>query len=64
MIPKIDTELCTGCKSCIEVCPPLAIVVENEKAFIDPEFCEECGFCVAECIVNAIAIEFLSSTKK
>lgn len=58
MIPVIDKDTCTGCGSCLEVCPPLAIVLEDEKAVIMAEFCEECGFCAAECPVDAITIVF------
>ena len=58
MIPIIDNDACTGCGSCLEVCPPLAIVLQNEKAVIEAEFCEECGFCAAECPVGAITIQY------
>lgn len=58
MIPLIDKNACTGCGSCAEVCPPLAIVLENQKAVIETEFCEECGFCAAECPVDAITIPY------
>ncbi|MBP6940508.1 MAG: 4Fe-4S binding protein [Syntrophorhabdaceae bacterium] len=64
MVPRIDAELCIGCKRCIEVCPPQTIYIQDEKAIVDPEFCEECGFCAAECPVNAILIEFPSSMNK
>lgn len=60
MIPIIDKDQCTGCASCIEVCPPKAIYIENDKAVIESEFCEECGFCAAECPVDAIKIIFLN----
>jgi MinD superfamily P-loop ATPase len=58
MIPVIDKECCTGCGSCVEVCPPQAISFQNEKVFIENDFCEECGFCVAECPVEAISLPF------
>lgn len=64
MVPRIDKELCVGCKRCIEVCPPQAIYIQDEKACVDQEFCEECGFCAAECPVNAILIEFPTSIYK
>jgi len=56
MIPIIDRELCTGCGACIEICPPRALVMEQEIARLEEEFCEECGFCAAECSVGAITI--------
>jgi MinD superfamily P-loop ATPase len=58
MIPLIDEDTCTGCKKCLEVCPPQAIVLKDGKARIEEEFCEECGFCAAECPVAAICIPF------
>jgi MinD superfamily P-loop ATPase len=61
MIPLIDEDTCTGCKKCLEVCPPQAIVLEDGKARIEEEFCEECGFCAAECPTAAICILFEKS---
>jgi ferredoxin len=58
MIPIIDKDSCTGCGSCLEACPPLAIIMSDEKALIETEFCEECGFCAAECPVGAISIPY------
>ncbi|MGD0230634.1 MAG: 4Fe-4S binding protein [Syntrophorhabdales bacterium] len=61
MIPLIDDDTCTGCRRCMEVCPPLAIALKDKKARIEDEFCEECGFCAAECPVGAIRIPFPKS---
>jgi heterodisulfide reductase subunit A-like polyferredoxin len=58
MIPLIDEGLCTGCKKCVEACPPRAIEMKGKKAFIEEEYCEECGCCVPECPVDAISIAF------
>ena len=58
MIPVIYEEKCTGCGSCIEVCPPSALLLINDKAVLEAEFCEECGFCAAECPTGAITISF------
>ena len=63
MIPVIERELCTGCGNCIEVCPPQALSLEDEKVSVQEEFCEECGFCAAECPVEAIKIIFPLSDK-
>ena len=46
---------CTGCNSCVEVCPRYLFSLENKKAVItnfDP--CHDCGHCVAVCPVDAI----------
>jgi MinD superfamily P-loop ATPase len=58
MIPVIEKESCTGCGACVEVCPPQALFLDDEKIEIQEEFCEECGFCAAECPAEAIRIVF------
>jgi MinD superfamily P-loop ATPase len=58
MIPVINKEECTGCGSCVEVCPPGALALEEGKVFVREDLCEECGFCAPECPVEAIAIPF------
>jgi len=63
MIPVIEKESCTGCGACVEVCPPLALFLKDEKVQIQEEFCEECGFCAAECPVEAIRIIFPDSAE-
>jgi ferredoxin len=63
MIPLVDKEKCTGCGSCIEICPPQALSFQKETVYIDDDLCEECGFCVAECPVEAISLPFPLSCK-
>ena len=58
MIPAFDKDKCTGCGNCVEVCPPSALLLIDDKAVLEEDFCEECGFCAAECPVNAITINF------
>lgn len=53
--PKIDTELCTGCGSCIDVCPLEAISLIDGKAFIKEDICTNCRMCKNECPVEAIS---------
>jgi len=64
MIPIIDVEECTGCGNCVEVCPPGALSLSDEKAYVAEDLCEECGFCAPECPVGAISIPFPRSTDK
>jgi len=58
MIPIVDKESCTGCENCVEICPPGAIALKDDKACIAGDLCEECGFCAAECPTGAITIPF------
>ena len=48
----IDSELCTGCKRCIEVCRADVMLPNPEKGgpvVLYPEECWFCGCCVAHC---------------
>jgi heterodisulfide reductase subunit A len=47
----IDDEACSGCKTCIPLCPYSAIRRDEEKevAVIDETLCKGCGVCVAAC---------------
>jgi len=51
----VDGEKCTGCGTCVEVCPVEALKVENEKAVVDEEACIDCGTCIEECPEEAIS---------
>lgn len=57
MPAKVDSELCTGCESCVDSCPSEAIKMDAEKACIDDDACVDCGVCVDECPVEAITME-------
>ena len=56
-VVKVDVEECTGCETCVEVCPVEAISMKDDKAVIDQDTCTECETCVPECPVEAIKIE-------
>ncbi|MFH1051617.1 MAG: CoB--CoM heterodisulfide reductase iron-sulfur subunit A family protein [bacterium] len=49
-------EECSGCKSCVPLCPYSAISFdeEKEKAFINEALCKGCGTCVAACPSGSI----------
>ncbi len=49
-------EDCSGCKTCLDVCPYNAVSRDNEKgvANINPVLCKGCGTCVAACPSGSI----------
>lgn len=52
--PVVDSELCTGCGVCIDICPTDAIVLKDDKAFIVSDLCRNCKKCVRVCPAGAI----------
>ena len=55
MPAKVNTDKCSGCGSCEDVCPIECIKVD-EVASIDGNECTECGSCVDECPEEAISL--------
>ena len=55
MAAKVDAKKCTGCGTCVEICPVQAIRIEKEKAVIEDD-CVECGACMYECPNGALSI--------
>jgi heterodisulfide reductase subunit A len=47
---------CSGCKSCIPLCPYTAIslLADKKKAYINEALCKGCGTCVAACPSGSI----------
>ena len=56
MAVQIDSEKCTGCGLCVEICPVEAIGMENKKAQVDADKCVDCGQCVVQCPAEAISL--------
>ncbi len=52
----VDEKLCSGCKTCLSLCPYTAIsFIEDRKvAFVNEALCKGCGTCVAACPAQAI----------
>ena len=63
MLIRIDIEKCTGCGSCVTVCPFAAIIIKDDKAFIT-EACSLCGACIESCPEKAIIDERQKDTEK
>ncbi len=55
---QLDAEKCTGCGTCLEVCPQAVLARENGKVRIqDRDACMECGACSRNCPVEAITVK-------
>jgi electron transfer flavoprotein alpha subunit len=61
---KVKPDICTGCETCVAVCPFGAIEMRDGKAFVT-EACTLCGACVEACEFKAIEkdIEQVGPTK-
>jgi MinD superfamily P-loop ATPase len=54
IVPQIDTEACTQCGRCGEVCQYGAITVLTNRVLFLPDLCHACGACVVSCPEGAI----------
>ncbi len=50
---RIDSEKCTRCGGCIDLCPVIAISMINDVVTVDDERCTGCGICVKVCPMRA-----------
>jgi MinD superfamily P-loop ATPase len=54
-VPTVDSEKCSGCGKCAELCQFNAIVsFAGAEAMVFPELCHACGGCVQICPTGAI----------
>jgi Pyruvate/2-oxoacid:ferredoxin oxidoreductase delta subunit/bacterioferritin-associated ferredoxin len=54
--PVVDIKKCKGCKTCVKVCPVLAMSMEEKLAVVNTERCRGCGDCEQRCPENAIVM--------
>ena len=53
----IDKEKCTGCGSCVDICPVSVFEMQNEKSVpINVEDCLVCRACEVQCPENVIQV--------
>jgi ferredoxin len=50
---RIDSEKCTRCGGCIDLCPVIAIRMINDVVTVNDELCTGCGICVKVCPMRA-----------
>jgi len=55
IVATIDEYLCSGCETCIPMCPYEALSLNEErmKTEVNPAKCEGCGVCVVACPTGA-----------
>ena len=53
-IPQIQTEKCTDCGRCVEVCEFHALAKVGKNILVFPQLCHGCGSCTWNCPENAI----------
>ena len=56
MAAEVDSEKCTGCGLCVDVCPVEVIKMDDDIAVVDADGCTDCGACVDECPNDAISL--------
>jgi ferredoxin len=55
-LPALDEDLCTGCGTCEQRCPVMAIEVVDDMAVITEGRCIGCGLCVTGCDTDALSL--------
>lgn len=56
--PRFDPVLCTACETCIQRCPPEALVMgDNEVPEVNLDRCFGCAVCATGCPADAIVME-------
>ena len=54
----VDTDKCTGCGECVDVCPVEVYEIQDGKSVVvNEEECLGCESCVEVCESNAITVE-------
>ena len=54
-IPKVDNEICNGCRKCVDFCKYNALAYAKDKVIVFDEVCHSCGGCTILCPEEAIS---------
>ena len=54
---EIKPDLCTGCGTCVDICPMEAIKLKDDISRVKKKRCIGCGNCVVKCPVEAIILK-------
>lgn len=57
LVPVVDDERCTACRTCADVCAFKAITVIGTSVLVFPELCHACGACALLCPEGALREE-------
>jgi len=56
-LSQVDSDICSGCGTCVEKCPVDAIELnDNDITEVNAEYCLGCGVCAHFCPENAITL--------
>ena len=47
--PIINSDKCTGCKTCVEICPVAVFAMKDGKATVKNDECIGCRACESQC---------------
>ena len=53
-IPKVDNELCNGCRKCVDFCSFNALAYIKNKLIVFDDVCHSCGGCILVCPERAL----------
>ncbi|MFX1408704.1 MAG: ATP-binding protein [Promethearchaeota archaeon] len=56
-VAEVNPESCTGCETCVEICPMNAIIIEDNISKVIQKRCIGCGNCVVRCPSSAIELK-------
>lgn len=57
-VPRVDKELCDGCRKCVDFCTFNALAHTGKELMILDRICHSCGGCVLVCPQKALSEEY------